>query len=63
MPNYRFYTLNKEGHVDTLPVDCECSDDDAAVKQATRIAKGKSIEIWQGERKVGLLKSPDVKVA
>jgi hypothetical protein len=63
MPTYRFYTLNKDGHVATLPVERECENDDAAIKEAGRMAKQYPIEIWQNQRKVALLKPPLLKVA
>lgn len=63
MPNYRFYTLNADGHVATLPVDVECCDDEEAIKQAGRIAKQSPVEIWQGQRKVALLRPPILRVA
>jgi hypothetical protein len=61
MPEYRFYTLTKYGQVARLPVDCECADDDAAIREAGRIAQTEPVEIWQGMRKVALLKPPILK--
>jgi hypothetical protein len=63
MPEYRFYTLSKHGQVARLPVDSECADDNAAIREAGRIAKTEPVEIWQGMRKVALLKPPVLKVA
>ncbi len=63
MSEYRFYTLSKYGQVARLPVDRECADDDAAIREAGRIAKTEPVEIWQGMRKIALLKPPVLKVA
>jgi hypothetical protein len=60
---YRFYTLTKYDQVARLPVDRECADDDAAIREAGRIAKIEPVEIWQGMRKIALLKPPVLKVA
>lgn len=62
MPEYRFYMLTQHGQVARLPVDRECTDDEAAIKEAGRIAKTESVEIWQGMRKVALLKPSVLKV-
>jgi hypothetical protein len=63
MPEYRFYTLTLWDQVARLAVDRECADDDAAVREAGRIAKTEPVEIWQGMRKVALLKPPIITVA
>jgi hypothetical protein len=55
---YRFYTLTTYGQVARLPIDRECVDDDAAIREAGRIARTEPVEIWQGMRKVALLKPP-----
>jgi hypothetical protein len=39
------------------------ADDDAAIREAGRIAKTEPVEIWQGMRKIALLKPPVLKVA
>jgi hypothetical protein len=63
MPEYRFYTLTEYGQVARLPVDRECADDNAAMREAGRIAKAEAVEIWQGMRKIALRKPPALKVA
>jgi hypothetical protein len=63
MPEYRFYTLTQYGQVARLPVDRECADDEAAIREARRIAKAEPVEIWQGMRKIALLNAPILQVA
>lgn len=46
MPLYRFYRMNKAGHIDGMPEIVDCSDDDDAVAKAKKHADGRAIEVW-----------------
>jgi hypothetical protein len=60
MPEYRFYSIRRNGHVAGPPVSHEAPRDADAVKEAQRILDGHDIEIWQGARVVAYL-VPDEK--
>ena len=55
MPLYRAYLL-ENGHVWTA-VDLTCVSDDDAKRQAAGLGNGRDVELWQGDRRVALLKS------
>lgn len=52
MPEYRFYTLNKDGHIEAAATIHDLPDDAAAVGQAKRLVEDHPIEIWLNARKV-----------
>jgi hypothetical protein len=64
MTHYRAYFIGRDGHfmkaVDFIgrdghfmkAVDIVCDDDDAAKKQAQRMADGFDVELWQQHRRV-----------
>jgi hypothetical protein len=58
MVAYRLYLTDNDGHIFSPPTILECTDDAAAIAQAGQIISSKPIEIWQGTRKVALLKPP-----
>jgi hypothetical protein len=37
-------------------VDLTCVDDDDAKQQTANLSNGRDVEVWQGERRVGLLR-------
>jgi hypothetical protein len=55
MPDYRFYSVTKDGHIAGPPLVVECADDEAAVKEAKQLVDGRVIEIWQRARRVKYL--------
>jgi hypothetical protein len=55
MPEYRFYTVAKDGHFAGVPEARELPDDPAALKEAKQFLDGHDIEIWQGKRVVAYL--------
>jgi hypothetical protein len=58
--NYRCYFLNGE-RIDAVEV-LECDDDAAAILEADKIlaaSKHRSIEVWTGARRVGILSRED----
>jgi hypothetical protein len=58
MPEYRFYSIRKDGHVAGSPIDRDCLDDGEALKEARQLVNGRDIEVWQGPRIVAYL-TPD----
>jgi len=54
MPQYRAY-LMENGRVWTA-LDLTCVDDDDARQRAASLASGHDVELWQGDRRVALLR-------
>ena len=52
MPEYRIYTVGKDGHISGPPVLVDCPDDQTAVLEARRIHNGHAIEVWKGDNVV-----------
>jgi hypothetical protein len=52
MPEYKFYTIKKDGHVGGPPAHRNLPDDSAALLEAKKLINGLDIEIWQGNRVV-----------
>jgi hypothetical protein len=53
---YRFYIIEKEGHIITQPPTIvELPNDAAALKQAKTIIDDRAIEIWRYTHKIGRL--------
>jgi hypothetical protein len=51
MPDYRVYTVGREGHfIGVEPLTC--TDDSEAIEEAKRLVDGHDIELWRGERLV-----------
>ncbi len=59
MPEYRFYSIKKDGHVAGPATIRECSLDVDALKQARQLLNGNDIEIWQDARVVAYLVSEE----
>ena len=63
VPLYRFYKLDKAGHVAGLPEVVDCTDDIDAAEKAEQRAAGQVIEIWDLARRVAVVgareKKPD----
>lgn len=55
MPEYRFYSIKKNGHISGPPSDLDLPDDLSAVREAKKMADGQDIEIWQGPRVVAFV--------
>jgi hypothetical protein len=55
MPLYRAY-LMENGHVLTA-IDLTYENDDEAKRQAAGLGNGRDIELWQGDRRITLLRS------
>ena len=57
MTDYRFYALDDSGKVSTPPVILKCDDDDEALSQAKNLVGEWPIEIWEGRRRVAMLRT------
>jgi hypothetical protein len=55
MPPYRIYRRDTAGRIDGPADLVECDDDTATLDYARGKAKGRSVEIWQGERLVAVI--------
>jgi hypothetical protein len=40
-----------------VAIDLTCTDDDDAKRQTTNLSNGHDIEVWEGDRRVALLRS------
>jgi hypothetical protein len=56
MPTYRIYTLTEGGHIDSPPAMLNFDDDQDAVQHAKTLKDGFDLEVWQGRRRVAVLK-------
>ncbi|HEY0223690.1 MAG TPA: hypothetical protein VGC38_04170 [Pseudolabrys sp.] len=59
MPEYRFYTIQKDGHINGPPKELTFPDDAAALKEAKQLLEGHAIEVWRGTYAVGRLEPGD----
>ena len=55
MREYRAYILGSDGHIQNFK-QIVSADDDAAIAEAEQLVDGHDVELWQGDRKVALLK-------
>jgi hypothetical protein len=60
MPDYRFYKIQKDGHVAGPATDIFAANDMTAVQVAKQRLDGHDIEIWQEQRIVAYV-VPDEK--
>ena len=52
MPEYRIYTVKKDGHLAGPPTVVDCLDDETAVNEAKQLLDELIVEVWQGARVV-----------
>lgn len=52
MPEYKIYSVRKDGHIARPPDVVECVNDEAAVQVAKKLLDGQLIEVWEGPRVV-----------
>jgi hypothetical protein len=48
----RFFSIQKDGHINGRPLEFNLPDGAAALKEAEQRLDGKDIEIWEGARLV-----------
>lgn len=53
--SYRLYNLDHDSWVSGPPQIIKCEDDDAALIEARRCVDDHAIEIWRGDKRVGLI--------
>lgn len=56
MPTYRIYRLTNGGHIDGPPAMLNFDDDQGAVRHAKTLKDGVDLEVWEGRRRVAVLK-------
>jgi hypothetical protein len=62
MPAYRAFLLDQSGHITQPPQVLDCTDDDAAVKEAQKLVNGCNVEVWDRERFIAFIGPNGVKV-
>jgi hypothetical protein len=56
--DYRAFTIGQDGHISGAE-GFNAADDEEALQKARRLVDGHDVEIWQLERKVGLIKAAE----
>jgi hypothetical protein len=59
MPHYRIYTVDIDGHISGPPSVESCGDDDEANRRAKDLLNGSDVELWDGARFVGRIRSTE----
>jgi hypothetical protein len=57
MPDYRVYPVDKNDHVLGAPNVVTCDSDQEAIEKARPLVNGHDVELWQGARQVGRIKT------
>jgi hypothetical protein len=52
---YRFFPIDKEGHVHDMPEAHALATDKAALRKAEEMSDRCQIEVWEGRRLIGLV--------
>lgn len=52
---YRLFWTNKAGRIATVPDVVQAQDDAEAIREAERMARGRSVEVWESSRRVATL--------
>jgi len=58
MAYYRIYKINDQRHIVGPPVEYDGVDDAAAVAEATKLAGGHGVEVWESERHILMIPAP-----
>jgi hypothetical protein len=59
MTHYRIYVTTSDGHVTEPPTVIECADDQEAIGKTAQLRNGKTLELWQGARRIARLPGGD----
>jgi hypothetical protein len=59
MPYCRIYSVDREGHISRPPSVVTCEDDGEATQQAKHLPKDSDVELWDGARFVGRIRSTE----
>jgi hypothetical protein len=63
MPDYRVYPVDKSNHIVAAPHVVTCDSDEEAIEKARPLVNGHDVELWDGARQVGRIKSNDSETA
>lgn len=55
MTDYRVFETDREGRISAPARVIRCQDDEDAIARAVVLMAGSAIEIWAGERRVGMI--------
>jgi hypothetical protein len=55
MPTYRAFPVDQAGHIFAEPREFDAKNDLEAIAQATAFADSHAIEVWDQERRIGLI--------
>jgi hypothetical protein len=55
MPKYRAFPVDQAGHIFGPPSEFEAKNDLEAVAYAMFFAESHSVEVWDAERRIGLI--------
>jgi len=59
MSYYRIYAVDIDGHISGPPCVVTCGDDGEATQQAQQLVNGSDLELWDGARFVGRIRSTE----
>jgi hypothetical protein len=52
MPQYKIYSIGRDGHVSAPAETFECADEQEALRKLTLAVNGSAAELWSGTRLV-----------
>ena len=58
MPTYRVFFLDSENHIAAPVSNFDALDDGDALERANQLVDGHAVELWEGERRIAVLKPP-----
>jgi hypothetical protein len=61
MREYKFYFIDRDGHVGGPPERRELPDDLTAIKHANLLALTNDVEVWQGTRMIAYVVADETK--
>ena len=60
MPTYRAFPVDQAGHVFAPPKEFEARDDVQAIAYGMAFADSHSVEVWDHERRIGIVELREV---
>lgn len=61
MAFYRIYSVTPDGHIQTVPLEIDLPNDVEAIRLAGSRLNGLDLEVWEGPRRVAVLRSEVVR--
>jgi hypothetical protein len=61
MPDYRVYPVDGDGHILAVAYVVTCESDQEAIEKARPLVNGHGVELWQGARQVGRIKTDEAR--